>query len=116
MTELVPRLSETPADLVKGLLSARGAVTPEEQEAFLRPDAGSLGEPFLLEDMAHACELVNNAVTAGDLIAVYGDYDCDGVCATVILEETLGRLGARAEHYIPDRSREGYGLNEDAIR
>lgn len=72
-------------------------------------------DPFLFRDMAAAVELIIKHIKAGDLIIVYGDYDADGVTASVILLETLKILHAQAEVYLPDRVSEGYGLNKAAI-
>lgn len=72
-------------------------------------------DPFLFRDMAAAVELIISHIKAGDQIVVYGDYDADGVTATVILLETLKILHAQAEVYLPDRVSEGYGLNRAAI-
>lgn len=72
-------------------------------------------DPFLFRDMAAAVELIISHIKAGNLIVVYGDYDADGVTATVILLETLKIMHARAEVYLPDRVSEGYGLNKAAI-
>ena len=71
--------------------------------------------PFLFRDMAAAVELIIKHIKAGNLIIVYGDYDADGVTASVVLLETLKILHARTEVYLPDRVSEGYGLNKAAI-
>ena len=102
--------------VVASLLLARGIDTPEKTRAFLHPEEGQLTDPFLLDGMERACALIRQAVKGGDSIVVYGDYDCDGVCASAILWEALQGLGARAEIYIPSRKEEGYGLNVAAVR
>jgi len=102
--------------LVGALLRARGVETPEAAQAFLHPQEGQLHDPFRMANMDRACALIHAAAQAGDAMAVYGDYDCDGVCASTILLEALEQLGARAEVYIPHRKEEGYGLNEAAVR
>ena len=61
-------------------------------------------------------ERLHKAVTEGEKIAIYGDYDADGVTSTSLLVEFLAALGVEARPYIPDRYDEGYGLNDDAIR
>ena len=98
------------------LLLSRGVDTPEAAQAFLHPGEGQLHDPFLMENMGVAVRMIHHAIDHGQAIAVYGDYDCDGVCASVILLETLQALGARADIYIPSRKDEGYGLNCDAVR
>ena len=98
------------------LLIARGADTYEKAQAFLHPSEGDLNDPFLMPDMHAACTLIRTAIARRIPIAVYGDYDCDGVCATAILLETLRSLGADVRSYIPSRKEEGYGLNEAAVQ
>ncbi len=71
--------------------------------------------PFLFQDMDKAVDLIIKHIKKGSLIVVYGDYDADGVTATVILLETLKILQAKTEVYLPDRVSEGYGLNKVAI-
>lgn len=102
--------------LIASLLLARGVDTPEKAAAFLRPDESQISDPFLMQGMSAACALIRQTIQAGAPIVVYGDYDCDGVCASAILWEALRGLGARAEVYIPHRKEEGYGLNEAAVR
>ena len=74
-----------------------------------------LSDPFLLKDMQKAAERILAAVDSGERICVYGDYDCDGVTATVMLTDWLLCAGAEAEWYIPTR-REGYGMRAEQIR
>ena len=102
--------------ILGSLLLARGIDTPEKADAFLHPCENQLHDPCLMENMGAAVRMIRHAVEADHSIVVYGDYDCDGVCASVILLETLKSLGARAEIYIPSRKDEGYGLNCDAVR
>ena len=102
--------------ILASLLAARGVRTPEEANAFLHPEEGQLNDPFLMENMGRAAALINAAVREKGSIVIYGDYDCDGICASTILLEALQQLGAKAEVYIPSRKEEGYGLNEAAVR
>jgi single-stranded-DNA-specific exonuclease len=74
-----------------------------------------LHEPMSLPGMAGATERLARAVRDGELIAIYGDYDVDGITASTILYHTLTSLGARVRTYIPHRIEEGYGLNSDAV-
>lgn len=99
--------------LTAAVLASRGYITPEAvMEAF---EASELSDPFLLKDMEAAADTINEALENGEKICVYGDYDCDGVMATVMLYSYLLESGADVVYYIPQRS-EGYGLNTDAIR
>jgi single-stranded-DNA-specific exonuclease len=100
--------------LIAQLLYNRG-VKPEEIAPFLSADRRLEGNPFLLPDISRAVSKVYKAVLAQKKIAVYGDFDVDGVTATVILVEGLSRLGAEVITYIPDRVNEGHGLKISAL-
>jgi len=100
--------------LIAQLLYNRG-VKPEEIDPFLSADRRLEGNPFLLPDISRAVNRVYKAVLAQEKIAVYGDFDVDGVTATVILVEGLLRLGAEVITYIPDRVNEGHGLKISAL-
>lgn len=97
--------------LLARVLCARGCATPEEAGAFLATDLAALPDPFLLRDMDRAVARVRESLAAGDCIAVYGDYDVDGITATAMLTRALRARGARVVWYVPDRVEEGYGLN-----
>ena len=100
--------------LIAQLLYNRG-VKLEEIETFLSGDHRLEGNPFLLPDISQAVSRIYKAVLAREKIAVYGDFDVDGVTAIVILVEGLSRLGAEAVPYIPDRIKEGHGLKTAAL-
>ncbi|HEU65515.1 MAG TPA: single-stranded-DNA-specific exonuclease RecJ, partial [Chloroflexi bacterium] len=100
--------------LVAQLLYNRG-IKLEEIEPFLSPDHRLGGNPFLLPDISQAVSRVYKAVLSREKIAVYGDFDVDGVTAIVILVEGLSRLGAEVIPYIPDRFSEGHGLKISAL-
>lgn len=72
-------------------------------------------DPFLMPDMDRAVERIKLAKKRGEKITIYGDYDIDGMTATVILWESLNRFGIETDTYTPDRFTEGYGLNKDAV-
>ena len=97
------------------LLVLRGIVTPEEAERFLRPSLDHLHDPFQLADLPLAVDRLLCAIDQGERIAVHGDYDVDGVTSTVILRRLLELLGADVVHFIPDRIKDGYGLEPAAI-
>lgn len=109
------RLDSLP-DIKSRLLALRGMDTPEKARAFLQPDLNQLHDPYLMQDMDKAVALIRQAVSLRWPVVVYGDYDVDGVCATVLLMETLRALGADVRPYIPSRHEEGYGLHEQAVR
>lgn len=97
------------------VLSARGYGAPEDAADYLRCDA-PLHSPFEMKDMKAAADRVRLAVARKEHIAVFGDYDVDGITSTALLTDFLTSLGARVTSYIPARLEEGYGLNELAIR
>ena len=103
------------APLCAAVLSARGLDGPEEAARFLDSGAGRFHDPFLLRDMDRAVERIGRGLERGETIAVYGDYDVDGITATCLLTEALTGLGGTVVSYIPDRTEEGYGLNPGAI-
>ena len=93
----------------------RGVTTAQEMRRFLNGECEST-DPFKIKGVADAVTRVRQAIRKGELTAVYGDFDADGVTGTVLLTETLSSLGARVTPYIPHRVDEGYGLHEGAIR
>jgi single-stranded-DNA-specific exonuclease len=97
------------------LLYNRDLSAPSEVQAFLKGDWPE-DNPFRLKGMNEAVTRLRQAIRQRDPIAIYGDFDADGVTATALLVETLSALGAQAEPYIPHRLDEGYGLNEGALR
>ena len=101
--------------LAAQVLAARG-LCGEDAARFLDSSLDRLGDPFLLPDMDKAVAALEEAIGRGEKIAVYGDYDVDGVTATAILIRYLRSRGAECQYYIPDRMNEGYGLNTGAIR
>jgi single-stranded-DNA-specific exonuclease len=99
----------------QAILAGRGVRTAAEAERFLsRLHTGS-SDPFLLTDMPAAVERLQAARAGGQTVVVYGDYDADGVSATVLLYEVLSSQGFATRWYIPDRFEEGYGLNAGAL-
>lgn len=102
--------------LVAAVLSARGIETPEQAAAFLEREDKLTISPFLMRDMDKAAARVQRAIAGGERIAVFGDYDVDGITATCILVDYLKSRGADVVHYIPRRIEDGYGLSRDAIK
>ncbi len=96
------------------VLVRRGIETAEAAEAFL--SAADSHDPFDFRQMPEAADLLLEFVKTGEQITVYGDYDCDGVCATAILVGAIRDLGGRCDWFIPDRLTDGYGLNGNSIR
>ena len=103
-------------EIVGRLLAARG-VGPEEAADFLAPTLrAALPDPSVLVDMDIAAERLARAVQASETVAIFGDYDVDGGCATALLAGLLGELGCGVLTHIPDRTTEGYGPNAPAMR
>ena len=98
------------------IIRNRGIESIREAEDYLSGDLGLLHDPFLLPDMKRATEAVTEAIKAGDKIRIIGDYDVDGVTSTVILVKCLAAAGADVSYSIPDRLRDGYGINDDLVR
>lgn len=92
------------------LLAARGL-----EDVFREPSEPPFSDPFLLPDMEPAAERINRALDGFEKIAVYGDYDADGVTATAMLYSYLESCGGNVIYYIPEREGEGYGLNLGAV-
>src|SRR5829696_7664441 len=102
------------SDLTASVLVRRGYGDPESARAFLEgADPGH--DPFLLGDMAAACELIRSAVAAGKRICVHGDYDADGICATALAVLVLRELGADVSWHLPSRFEEGYGVSGETF-
>ena len=102
------------APLTAMVLSARGMTGPKDAGNYLNCNA-ILPDPFLMQDMDKAAARVNLALSRGERIAVFGDYDVDGITATCLLTDFLRKNGADCISYIPGRLEEGYGLNPIAI-
>lgn len=100
--------------LTARVLASRGYDTPEQVRQFLTP-CDPMPDPLLMKDMDKAVSRVRKALQQNERIAVFGDYDVDGITATCLLAEFLRSQGGRVFHYIPGRMEEGYGLNESAI-
>ena len=100
--------------LTARVLAGRGCGTPQQAQELLCADA-PLFDPFLLREMDRAVQTVRQALQLGQRIAVFGDYDVDGITATCLLTDFLRRHGADVVSYIPGRLEEGYGLNPIAI-
>jgi single-stranded-DNA-specific exonuclease len=98
------------APVTARLLCIRGITDAREARRFLTPSLDDLLDPFTLTDMPAAVDRILRAIAGRERIAVHGDYDVDGVTSTVILRRALELLGADVTHFIPERLRDGYGL------
>ncbi len=101
-------------NLAETILSRR-AISTDDRQAFLSPDFTTLGDPFMMPDMKAAVDHLVAVRQRGGRVAIYGDYDIDGLTATTVLAEVFSRVGLSVETYIPDRFIEGYGLHTEAL-
>jgi single-stranded-DNA-specific exonuclease len=101
--------------VVAHLLVQRGLGDPEAAAHFLNPSLDHLHDPMALADMRVAVDRITAAIARKERIAIHGDYDVDGVTSTVILRRALELLGADVTHFIPERLKDGYGLQPAAI-
>ena len=102
-------------DVVARIMTARG-IQPDSAEEFLNPTLRSaLPDPSVFRDMDLAAERIAAAVMQSQLIVVFGDYDVDGATSSAVMLRYLNTVGGRASSYIPDRLKEGYGPNVDAM-
>ena len=97
------------------LLSRKEALFSQSPESYLRSDSSLLEDPYLLRGMEAAVERIKEAISQGESVAVFGDYDVDGITSTCLMTDFLISCGLDVFPYIPDRMDEGYGLNKDAI-
>src|SRR5919198_4789911 len=102
------------SEITASVLVRRGYGDPEEAQAFLAGEQ-PLHDPFLLGDMAAACETIRGAIAARKSICIHGDYDADGICATALAVLTLRELGADVSWHLPSRFDEGYGVHRETL-
>jgi single-stranded-DNA-specific exonuclease len=98
------------------VLINRGMTDAAAVRAFLTPSLHDLHDPYGLYGMEQAVQRLIAAIRQGERIAIYGDYDVDGVTATALLVTFFHELGLKVPYYIPERASEGYGLNADSMR
>ena len=101
--------------LLAAVLKLRGVTRAGQAERLFHAGPDSLLDPLLLQDMDRAAARLHQAIAAGETVAVYGDYDVDGITSTCLLTDYLRSKGLRCLPYIPSRDNEGYGLNTAAI-
>ena len=102
--------------LLSTVLAARNIATPELAAEFLERDRSLSVSPLLMKDMDKAVARIQRAIADDEIIAVFGDYDVDGITSTVLVMDYLKRCGVRCLRYIPRRVEDGYGLSNEAIR
>ncbi len=98
------------------IMRNRDMETLDEQRSFLDTSLDKLYGPTLMKDMDKATEIIVGKIDEGKSIRIIGDYDIDGICSTYILVKGLERLAAKVSYDIPDRVKDGYGINEQIIK
>lgn len=101
--------------LLADVLALRGITGAKEAGDFIEAGNGSLHDPFLINEMDSACRRINAAISNGETVCVYGDYDVDGITSTCLLTDWFTSKGVKCVAHIPDRMDEGYGLNKTAL-
>lgn len=101
--------------VLANLLVQRGIYTYEQAREFFRPDLTMLHNPFLMKDMDKAVARLHKAITEGENILIYGDYDVDGTTAVALVYSFIRTLTKKVDYYIPDRYDEGYGISYKGI-
>jgi single-stranded-DNA-specific exonuclease len=103
-------------DLLHRILVGRG-ISDSDIPKFLNPSVKEyMPDPFVLRDMQTAVRIISDAILNGEKIAIYGDYDVDGITSTAIFVKYLRTIGTDVVWHLPTRDGEGYGLNSDAVR
>lgn len=103
------------SDLVRRLLAQRGICNEAQMHKFLNPMLKELSDPFLLPNMGKAVERILQAVDAGEEVALFGDYDVDGVTSLTLLKTVLTAYGLAPKAFLPHRMEEGYGVSREGL-
>ena len=114
VTEIARELQVSPA--LARLLINRGMKDARQIRAFLDPSPNLLHSPWQMRGIKEAVERISRAIKDNQKITVHGDYDADGISASVIIVEAIRALGGEVDYYLPSRFDEGYGLHSDALR
>lgn len=104
------------SSLTAGLLINRGLRSPSEAFSFLSPSLKDLHDPFQMKDMDKVVARIIKAIKGNEKISIYGDYDVDGTTGTALLYLFLREAGVSVDYYIPERLKQGYGLNNQSLK
>ncbi len=107
--------TETFPEPIANILRSRGITTSEEMTSLFTPSLEQLHSAFTMSDMERAVERIEQAISSGQRIRIYGDYDVDGTVTTAMLTLFLRRIGAKVDYYIPERFTEFYGLSIETV-
>ena len=115
--KVVERLAESLGvdKIIATLLVERGITSFDEARCFFRPSLDQIHNPFLMKDMDRAIRRIDEAISRGERIMIYGDYDVDGTSAVALLYSYLGAFYSNIDFYIPDRDTEGSGISYQGI-
>ena len=102
--------------LLVAQIIANKKLNNEKIKIFLEPTRHNFYDPFLLPDMEKAVDRILKAIKDKEEVLIYGDYDVDGITSTTVLMNFLEQRGLKLRYYIPNRLKEGYGLNKEAIK
>ena len=97
------------------IIRNRGVIGAAATDVFLNGTTADLRDPYLIPGMAGAVKIIRNSISSGDRIRIIGDYDVDGICSAYILLSGLKAAGGDVDAILPDRIKDGYGLNVDMI-
>ena len=104
------------SEVLARLLVNRGLTTNEDITSYLCPNTEAMHDAHLLKDVEKACDILENKINNGTRIRIVGDYDVDGVVSTYLLYTALTRCGANVDFEIPERMKDGYGININIIK
>ena len=104
-----------PHPVFGAILARRGITSAEEYRRFIAPQLDDLHDPAAIHGMREACERIGRAIRDAETILIYGDYDVDGVTSIVLLQTVLRAVGADADHVVPHRLVDGYGLKLEVL-
>ncbi|MBQ1767895.1 MAG: DHH family phosphoesterase, partial [Oscillospiraceae bacterium] len=101
--------------LISVLMASRGVTSPEDVRKLTNAELSDISSPFLMKDMDLAAKRVRLAIERGEHVAVYGDYDVDGITSSCLIADYLRSKGISCDIYIPERLEEGYGVKNSAL-
>ena len=104
------------SDLISSILASRGIIEKEAVREFLNPTREDFHDPFLMPDMEKAVDRILKAIQTQEKTIIYGDYDVDGITSITVLKKFLEERNLQVGEYIPNRLKEGYGLNKEAVK